>query len=216
MTTTETGGQDQEIQAISQVHAALRELSPDAQQRVLDYVAAKFSLNIKSFAGAIFHTQREETPRRTFESSGVTESEGGRDEPNDDLGGISPIAQKWMRRSDLSSDELSRIFSLGIDEIDLVAKRVPGNSRRDKTRSVILLKGVATYLGSGVARVSHEAVKEACLHYDAWDSPNFAKYLRTMASEVSGTKESGYTLTARGMTEATQLVRDLLAAGDKT
>ena len=50
-------------------------------------------------------------------------------------------------------------------------------------------------------------VKEACLHYDAFDNSNFASYLKSFAAEVSGTKESGYTLTARGLTAATDLIK---------
>ena len=112
-----------------------------------------------------------------------------------------------MKRNGLKADQLSSMFSLGVDEIDLVAKKVPGATKKDRMRSVFLLKGVAAYLGSGTARVSHDQIKEACLHYDAFDNTNFSKYLKTMSSEVSGGKEAGYTLTARGLTEATELIR---------
>jgi len=53
-------------------------------------------------------------------------------------------------------------------------------------------------------------MKEACLHYGAFDSPNHAKYIKGMASEVSGTEETGYQLRARGLTEATTLVKGLV------
>ncbi len=107
---------------------------------------------------------------------------------------------------------LSSLFSLGVDEIDLVAKKVPGSNKKDKMLSVFRLKGVAAYLGAGVARFTHEEVKEACVHYDAFDTNNFAAYLKSIASEVSGTKESGYTLTARGLTEATEMIKGLVAS----
>ena len=78
-------------------------------------------------------------------------------------------------------------------------------------RSVLLLKGIAAYLGTGAARVTYEQLKEASLHYDAYDSANFASYIKSFASEAGGTKESGYTLTARGLTTATDLVRGMLS-----
>src|ERR1700731_4194300 len=91
--------------------------------------------------------------------------------------GISPLARKWMTRNGLGAQSLTSLFSLGADEIDLVARTVPGKSKRERMRSVLLLKVIAAYLSNGAARVTHEQVKEACLHYDAYDSPNHAKYL---------------------------------------
>jgi hypothetical protein len=96
-----------------------------------------------------------------------------------------------------------------VDEIDLIAKTVPGKGKRDKMRSVFLLKGAAAYLGTGAARVTHEQIKEACLHYDAFDVANFAVNLRSLSGEVSGTKEAGYTLTPRGLASATEMVKAL-------
>ena len=76
-------------------------------------------------------------------------------------------------------------------------------------RSIFLLKGLAQYLGTGAPRVTYEQVREACLHYGAFDNTNFSKYFKTMASEVSGSKESGYSLTARGLSSASELVTEL-------
>ena len=103
-----------------------------------------------------------------------------RNTQDDDLDGISPVAQKWMRRNGLQSNSLSSIFSLGGDEIDLVAKKVPGKSVRARMRSVFLLKGSGCYLGGGAARFTHEQAKETCLHYDAYDGTNFAKHFENL------------------------------------
>ena len=123
--------------------------------------------------------------------------------------GLALWLKKWMQRNGLSMSSLSKIFSVGEDEIDLIAKSVPGKSKKTRTHSVILLKGVAAYLGSGAARISHQQIKETCLHYDAYDSPNFAAYLKDFASEITGTKQSGYTLTARGLAAATELAKEM-------
>lgn len=124
--------------------------------------------------------------------------------------GISPVAQKWIQRNGLQPEQLSSIFSLGGDEIDLIANKVPGKSKRTKMRSVFLLKGVAAYLSGGAARIAHDKIKETCLHYGAFDQPHFATYMKEFASEISGSKESGYTLTARGLANAAILVKEIL------
>ena len=116
-----------------------------------------------------------------------------------------------MRRNGIQSDQLGAVFSLGIDEIDLVAKTIPGKNKKDKMRSVFLLKGIASYLGSGAARFTHEHVREACQHYGAWDTANFAVIFKSFSSEVGGSTESGYQLSARGLSEGTELVKKMLA-----
>lgn len=212
MTQDDTNDLDPEILAISQVNSALRSLDAAAQRRVLDYVARKLNVRIdsdSSLAGASGASRDyDEMPQRR--ESFREESQAA----DDDLDGISPVAKKWMRRSGFSADQLGKVFSLGVDDIDLVAKKVPGTSKRDKMRSVILLKGVAEYLATGAARVTYEKVREACLHYGAFDNTNFSKYLKSMASEVSGAKDTGYTITARGLTSATELVTELVGPSE--
>lgn len=63
---------------------------------------------------------------------------------------------------------------------------------------------------SGAARFTHEQMKEACLHYDAFDAGNFAVYFKSLSGEVAGTKGTGYTLTPRGLANATEVVKSLI------
>jgi hypothetical protein len=95
----------------------------------------------------------------------------------------------------------------------LIAETVSGKSKKDKMHNVFLLKGVAAYLGSGAARFTHEQIKEACLHYDAFDAANFATHLKSISADVSGSKAVGYTLTARGIASATELVKTMAQSG---
>ena len=213
MSTTNDSDLDPEIAAITQVYAALRSLETPAQHRVLDYVLQKIGITLvsgqpqsapPSNGGRWESDDREAPGERVVDDDATDLSE------DDALDGVSPAAKKWIRRNSFATGQLSKVFSLGVDEIDLVAKKIPGTSMRDRARSVILLKGIASYLSTGVPRVTYEQIKETCQHYGAFDSPNFAKYLKTMASSVSGTKESGFSLTARGLTEATEMVRGMV------
>jgi hypothetical protein len=204
-------GPDPEIAAISEVHAALKDLDPDAQSRVLKYVADKLGLSQQTHSPARSrHTDEADENLNTRASA---ESGENRLAEDGELEGISPAGKKWMARSGLQPSQLSSIFSLGGDEIDLIAKSVPGNSKAKRMRSVILLKGLAAYLGTGAARLTDQEVRETCLHYDALDAKNFATTLKGLASEVSGSKETGYTLSARGQASATEMVRGMVSPG---
>jgi hypothetical protein len=199
---------DPEITAISEVHAALQDLESDAQSRVLKYVADKLGLSgpIRSTSGS---TGTDE-PDENLNAKRSEEHTENRVEEIGVLEGISPAGKKWIARSGLQPNQLSAIFSLGGDEIDLIAKSVPGNNKTKRMRSVILLKGLASYLGTGAARLTDQEVRETCLHYDALDAGNFAHIIKGLASEVTGSKETGYTLSARGQASATEMVKDIV------
>lgn len=202
-----------EIDAIKDVFQALRNLDLPAQMRVLRYAAEMLGLSLPSSTsgGAAEH---EERPLPPVATPPVPASNAGQ-ALDSDIDGINSVALRWMSRSDLSPKRLQSLFSLGIDVIDLVAKSVPGANKKDRMHSVILLKCIAAYLGTGAARVSFEELKEACLHYNAYDGSNFATYLRSFAAEIGGTKEAGFTLTARGLNAATELIKTILGAEPK-
>ncbi len=124
---------------------------------------------------------------------------------------------KWRLKSEgvsrlrkLDAKGLQKVFSLGLDDIDLVTKSIPGKKKKERMHNVLLLKGIAAYLGTGAARISHEQFKEACIHYDAYDVSNFAAYMNSFAAEAGGTKETGYSLTARGLAAGTELLKSLI------
>lgn len=199
---------DPEITAIAEVYSALKSLESDAQERVLAYVARKLSVKVPNSVATDEH--RLDTDASRDASREDEQAAAQQDDVKED-DGISPIAKKWMKRNGLTAADLSSVFSLGVDEIDVVAKDVPGKKKTEKLRSVFLLKGVAAYLAGGAARFNHQQAKEACLHYDAFDAANFAVNFKRLASEVSGTKESGYSLTARGLAGATELVKAMVS-----
>lgn len=202
-----------EVEAIGKVHTALAELEPEAQTRVLHYVAQMLGITpIVKVERVRDHTEGAESEEQ-FESSRTTESIENTKGAVHKIEGISPAAKKWMVRNGLSDSQLSVIFSLGVDEIDLIAKTVPGTSLKDKMRSVALLKGIAAYLGTGATRFNHEQLKEACLHYKAYDANNFSKYMKSMASEVSGNASSGYMLTTRGVASSTDVIKQMVQPG---
>lgn len=56
----------------------------------------------------------------------------------------------------------------------------------------------------------YKQARETCQHYDAYDSGNFASHLKDFAADISGSKESGYILTPRGLTDATELLKKMI------
>lgn len=116
-----------------------------------------------------------------------------------------------MTRNGLTADQMSALFSLGVEDIDLVAKEVPGDTPRQRLKSVLLLQGVASYLSSGAARINNDRLNEAIRHYDA-ESGNFTRDLKQWSGEVSGSRSAGdLVLTTRGLNSAKELIKEMLA-----
>jgi hypothetical protein len=201
---------EKEIEALSVVYRALSSLESDAQSRVIAYVTHK----LRGTAPTQHEMVEVEKPIQTRTDSQIDPDTNDQrhneeqDEPSE-LDGISPVARKWMLRNSLSAEKLSVVFSLGADEIDLIAKSVPGENTKEKMRSIFLLEGIAAYLATGASRFTHEKVREACLHYKAFDTKNFAAYFKSLNSEISGSSKAGYALTTRGMSNATELLKQM-------
>ena len=135
-----------------------KDLDSDAQQRVLDFVAGKPKLKVKGAAQdpkSLVAPQHDENLRQ---NKVATHDQDDFDD-SDENDGISSTAKKWMKRNG-SSRQIILIFSLGVDEIDLVAKSVPGKGKKERMHNVYLLKGVASYLGSGSPRFTYDQVKK--------------------------------------------------------
>lgn len=232
MTTSEK--EDRELAALHTVFEALRDLSPDSQGRIIDYVCRR--LNLPRPAGQMGTRELSDVDRSTeipgdastkfgredIESDIAAENDlqtgvhstaqpGTNDEGVETLKGISPVAKKWMARNSFSATELGRLFSLGVDDIDLVVKSLPGTSIRARFREGILLQGIAAYLSGGVARFTHKKLKETLKAYKADPETNITTYMKDVASDVSGSVAGGYTLTTRGFHAATDLVKEMLS-----
>lgn len=203
-----------QISAIGLVYNAIKDLTPEAAHSVLSYVNGMVAPQKK-----ISHYSKDQGEQHEEHADQENGSKNSKtediDDALDDADGINSVAKKWLVRNGLSAHSLSKIFSLGLDEIDIVAKKVPGPNEQQRMRSVFLLKGIAAYLGSGAPRFTQEQVKEACEHYSAWNKTNYSTYIKGLSALVGGSAASGYILTSRGLTEAADLIKTMIPESEK-
>jgi hypothetical protein len=207
--------EDSEFLAMRQVYASLVPLSPESRARVVEYVSSRLGFSwSRGTTEADLHRPTTREPAASREPQRVERQLEGsteEDEASEDVGGVSPPGLKWMRRSNLSLAQLEPIFSVNLDEIDLIASEIPGRGKASRMANVLRLKCLAQYLATGAAKVTHDDFNEACVHYHAQDAGHFAENMRALNAEVTGSKETGYQLTPKGMTVATALVKDMIA-----
>jgi hypothetical protein len=208
---------DSEFAAMSQIYSALKPLDEGGRKRVLDYVLSRLDIRIipklgetkKGDESPVVH-KVDASDRSADESLPKASLDVALDDVPDEIEGISAVAKKWMKRTGLSGEKLSALYSLGVDEIDLVANSVPGQTTKDRLRSLMLLEGVASYLGTGAPRVEYNRLKTAMGHYGIDPGTNLSTYLKTFAAEATGTASAGFTLTARGLNSATELIKEMV------
>lgn len=205
---------DVELIAMSRVLDALKGLDAEVQQSAIDWAVRKFKLKNP------FTSQREEESDldRDFSQPGKRvqidesapeperETKPSAKQQDGEIEGVNAVAQKWIKRSGFSENQLSKLFTLGVDDIDVVAKKIPGGKKIERLKNVLLLQGVAAFLGSGVARVDWPKLKEAAKHYNADAGGNYASYMKKLAAEATGSVQTGYALTSRGLNDAKELI----------
>jgi hypothetical protein len=120
-----------EIAAFSAVYSALKDLDQTKQLRVLRYAAEMLGLNFEgakknesSLTANSIDAAKDEQSERVPSLPSTTS--------NEEVEGINAVALRWIKRSGFEPSKLQNLFSLGIEEIDLVAKSIPGSSKKRK------------------------------------------------------------------------------------
>ncbi|MGZ3656519.1 MAG: hypothetical protein ACXWR1_18695 [Bdellovibrionota bacterium] len=212
------------VSAVSSVYEAIKELDAESAIQVLKIVADL--VDPKSGEQKITNRDKPvEAPRakgyeakeNTIESTdedGAIEEQAADHEDAEDEFGLSAQGARWLKRNNIEASSASAIFSLGADEIEVVSNSIPGTSSAGKLRESFLLQGVTALLATGSPRFKHEDAKELCEHYGAWDPTNATKYIKRISSLVSGSRSTGYQLTAKGLLDAANLIKQMLG-GEK-
>ena len=204
MSKTDETENDPELAAMGSVYTILKKLDRETQIRVIEYVSGRLKLKTRESVDEPINENGDVSAGNSeFQHDAKTDAS---EDLQDELQGISPVAVKWMRRNRLTAVQLGRVFSLGVDEIDLVAQTMPGKNKKEQMRSVLLLKGVAAFLSSGTPKFSDEVAREACNHYGVYDAKIYSRYFKALSAEIN----SSYALTNRGLANAVELLRGML------
>lgn len=143
--------------------------------------------------------------------SSVALSEGVHAGDSDDF---SPRARTWMKQNGLSSVEIAQVFHPGIDGVEIIAAEMPGSNNREKVRNAYVLLGTGKLLSSGDPIFDDREARAVCERFGIYDQTNHSKYMKA-GNEFVGTKEKGWTVTAPGLKQAANLVKELASGGKR-
>jgi hypothetical protein len=121
--------------------------------------------------------------------------------------GLTSPVKTWLKKVKLEGSLLEEYFHFDQGKVQPIA--LPGNASKRITQVVntYLVQGLSSYLASGEPAFSDTDARKLCEHFGCYDHTNHAKYLKEFGNKITGSKASGWKLTAPGLSAAAELIK---------
>jgi hypothetical protein len=120
----------------------------------------------------------------------------------------------FLTANAITTDILEKVFHPTGPGAQLLASSIPGSGKAGKLISLSLLLGVKQALESGSFTCTLKELRELAVHYDCYDSPNFAKSLKANKSYYNPReKGADLELSGPGRKKAAEIIKNI-AAGE--
>jgi hypothetical protein len=129
------------------------------------------------------------------------------------LVGLSPRGSAWIKQNGLTSAQVERVFDISNQGVSLIASEAPGKNSKEQTHNAYVLEGVRALLASGEASFDDKAARKACEDLGCYNKANHATYMSDKGNVITGSKGSGWKLTAPGLRRGADLVKELTKEG---
>jgi hypothetical protein len=113
----------------------------------------------------------------------------------------------WIKRAGLAKSQIEEFFHIEGGKASLIMGDAIGRSKREQTVNTYLLTGVAALLETGDADFADEAARQNCVRLGCYDRANHAVYLKRFGNWITGSKNTGWKVTAPGLTAAASLIK---------
>lgn len=127
----------------------------------------------------------------------------------DSIDGISKQAIIWMKKNNISKEQLEEVFHNSGEGVEVIASFIPGKKRPEQNINAYVLKGISTYLLTGEANFSDKSARDLCETLGVYDYSNHTKYLASKGNLFTGSKKGGWTLTAPGLKHGAELIKEI-------
>lgn len=146
-------------------------------------------------------------------STSSAQSRGSRGSEQTEVGGDSEIsevhklAQKWMQKNNIMLEQLEHCFHFDQGQVIPIALPGSATSKREQTVNAYIAVGLASYLANGEASFSDVQARKFCEQSGCYDIANHITAVKALKNRVTGSKSTGWTLTAPGLSAAADLVK---------
>ena len=173
-------------EAVPQIVELLSGLGPDEQKRAVSAAMILLSLSPTGSVVAGDDVQHGDNPE-----------------------GISTKASGWMKKYGIGADQLGHVFTVSVEEVDVIAASLPGGSKRQKTLEAYVLCGLRSFIHGGEGRFDDKEARALCLKLGCYDPANHSNYMKAFSNLITGSKDIGWRITNPGFERAAQIVKQL-------
>jgi hypothetical protein len=129
-------------------------------------------------------------------------------------GGVPEAVKPFLTANSITTDILGKVFHPTGPGAQLLASSMPGTGKAKKLVNLSLLLSVKQALESGSFTCTLKELRELAVHYDCYDSPNFAKTLKSNKAHYNPReKGADLVLSGPGLKKAAEVIKSL-AAGE--
>lgn len=136
--------------------------------------------------------------------------DGDEDDPDGaTITALGSVAKRWMKQNSLTAEMFEPIFHFEDGKVQVSAVEVPGGGKKGQTKNCYLLEGARCLLETDAPKFTDADAVGLCKSLGCHDSTNHAANRRGLGNIVTGTKDSGFTLTAPGLKAAAVLIKEM-------
>ena len=134
--------------------------------------------------------------------------------PSSMPGAVPEAVKPFLTANGITTEILERVFHPTGPGAQLLASAIPGNSKAGKMVSLSLLLAVKQALESGTFTCTLKDLRELAVHYDCYDSANFATTLKANKSYYKPRdKGADIELSGPGLKKAGEIIKSI-ASGE--
>jgi hypothetical protein len=135
----------------------------------------------------------------------------GDDDDGDDNSEFNSKARTWMSRNKVTAEEIAHVFHVDGETVDVIVDTVPGKNQKAQAINAYMLTGIAEFLKTGESKFTDKVARETCRKLGCYAETNHATHMKKPGNVLSGSKESGWTVTGPGMKTAAELIKGFTA-----
>jgi hypothetical protein len=113
-----------------------------------------------------------------------------------------------MQQNGIEMKMLEELFHFDSGKVDVIASVVPGKNKTQQTINAYVIQGLANFLATGSAAFDDKSARALCKNLGCIDEPNHKAIVRKIGNKITGSKETGWTLTAPGLAHGGTIVKD--------
>lgn len=149
-----------------------------------------------------------EAPIKTADAIDTADNHGG--DANIDNDDNLPVrARQWFKQNGISLDHLQHVFHIENEKVEIIAPDIPGKSDKEKTINAYVLTGLSRFLLTGESKFDDKLARSICVSTGCYDATNHATYMKAKGNYLSGSKESGWTITGPGLKHGAEVVKQI-------